>query len=884
VAVIIGVSGCAAQFRSAWPTGVERTWVGPEYYANRLQDWRINDGRLECLESSEDKPMRVVHLLTASLHDKPGDLVMSVRTGPIEPDSEPSAESWSGFLIGAGGQHVDYRLTAFVHHRPAKDGGLVAAIDGTGRVAFRDNERGVQGGDIWTIAAKLDPKELAEIPATSRTDAGPSEKRIAELELCLVAKPTGDDYTLTLSAHDPADESRISQATLTHVDPQLVEGGVALVSHRGPIGGKLGHWFRDWTISGSKLALHPERTFGPILCTQYALSRGTLKMTTQMPPLGEQDTQTAKLHLRNADGQWQTVATSRLVAHSCTIPFRVDNWDAACDRHYRIAYDLRTGKDATQTYYWHGIIRKEPTDNGEFVVAAFTGNKHYSGGLQWNHRGIWFPHRELVAAIKHHNPDLLFFSGDQIYEGDLTGAQREPLDKALLDYHDKWRRWCWAFRDLARDRPCICIPDDHDVYHGNLWGAGGRHAEQLDDGGYCMPPEFVNMVERTQTSHLPDPYDPTPVAQGIGVYYTSLDYAGLSFAVIEDRKFKSSPTVMIPEGQVVNGWFQNVDFDSATQADVPDAVLLGERQLKFLRDWATDWSGGTWMKVLLSQTIFANVATLPESSTSDDVVPDLARLAPDEYPPDDKRVADADSNGWPQSGRNKALREMRRAFALHIAGDQHLGSFIHYGVDDWDDAGFALCVPSIANAFPRRWYPPLPGRNHKEGMPRYTGQYRDGFGNHVNVYAVSNPVIAGQEPAGLYDKAPGYGIVRFRRKSRDIVIECWPRWSDPSKPDAKQYPGWPVTINQLDNYGRQASGHLPTIQVVGMTDPVIRVIDQSNGEIVYALRVHGRSFRPRVFRPGRYTVEVGEPGTERWQRLEDLAAAPPEQPAIQVKF
>ena len=105
----------------------------------------------------------------------------------------------------------------------------------------------------------------------------------------------------------------------------------------------------------------------------------------------------------------------------------------------------------------------------------------------------------------------MFFSGDQIYEGDLTGAQRRPLEKAILDYHDKWQRWCWAFGELARDRPCICIPDDHDVFHGNVWGAGGRHAERQDDGGYVMPPTFVNMVQRTQTSHLPDPYDPAPV-------------------------------------------------------------------------------------------------------------------------------------------------------------------------------------------------------------------------------------------------------------------------------------------------------------------------------------------------------------------------------------
>ena len=61
------------------------------------------------------------------------------------------------------------------------------------------------------------------------------------------------------------------------------------------------------------------------------------------------------------------------------------------------------------------------------------------------------------------------------------------------------------------------------------------------DGGYAMHPEWVRMVERTQVSNLPDPYDPTPVLQDIGVYYTDFNYGGISMAVLEDRKFKSGP-------------------------------------------------------------------------------------------------------------------------------------------------------------------------------------------------------------------------------------------------------------------------------------------------------------------------------------------------------
>jgi len=335
---------------------------------------------------------------------------------------------------------------------------------------------------------------------------------------------------------------------------------------------------------------------------------------------------------------------------------------------------------------------------------------------------------------------------------------------------------------------------------------------------------------------------------------------------------------------VVNGCFEDPNFDPATQADVAGAVLLGERQLGFLRDWAVDFSGGTWMKVVLSQTPAACVSTQPDQREGERGTAPLIPAKPGEYPSGDRLVADADSNGWPQSGRNRALRAIRRGFALHIVGDRHLGCVLHYGVDDWDDAGFVFCVPSVVNIWPRRWFPAQPGGNHREGLPRYTGQYRDGFGNHVQVYAIANPIVAGLQPARLYDVAPGYGIVRFNRARREIVIECWPRWVDPSRTDAKQYAGWPVTISQWDSYGRKAAAHLPPIEVSGMSDPVIRVVDEADGEIVYALRIAGCSFRPKVFGAGRYSVEVGEPGTSRWKTIPNLRASTESQPAVKVEF
>ncbi|KKK64307.1 hypothetical protein LCGC14_2985520, partial [marine sediment metagenome] len=241
--------------------------------------------------------------------------------------------------------------------------------------------------------------------------------------------------------------------------------------------------------------------------------------------------------------------------------------------------------------------------------------------------------------------------------------------------------------------------------------------------------------------------------------------------------------------------------------------------------------------------------------------------------------ADFDSNGWPQTGRNKALREIRKAFAFHICGDQHLGSVVQYGVDEWGDAGFAFCVPAIANLWPRWWLPPQPGEDRQPDMPSYTGKFHDGFGNKMTVFAVSNPSKTGREPAQLHDRAPGWGILRFDKKARQITIECWPRMIDPTDPANadKQYPGWPRTVRQEDNYGRKAVAYLPTIDVTGMENPVVSVIDESGGEIIYTLRIAGTTYRPKVFAEGSYTIKVGQLGTPRVKILAGVRSLSPEE-------
>ena len=84
--------------------------------------------------------------------------------------------------------------------------------------------------------------------------------------------------------------------------------------------------------------------------------------------------------------------------------------------------------------------------------------------------------------------------------------------------------------------------------------------------------------------------------------------------------------------------------------------------------------------------------------------------------------------------------------------------------------------------------------NRLQGMPKYTGDFEDGFGNKISVYAASNPVFTGLKPSRLYARATGFGVIRFNKKKHTITFECYPRRVETESANQIQYPGWPVTV------------------------------------------------------------------------------------------
>ncbi len=532
----------------------------------------------------------------------------------------------------------------------------------------------------------------------------------------------------------------------------------------------------------------------------YTHEAGVLKLTAQLYPLMPDEPREARLEVER-DGAWKEAARAPVVYPGWSAHFRVEGWDGAKTVRYRV----RHGAQAA----FEGTVRRDPIDKPVIVVASLGCNSSRTKG----------PRPEIVERLLRHDPDLLFFSGDQTYHH--------------TEHTAGWIEFGLQYREVMKDRPTVCIPDDHDVGHPNLWGEEGGHSTHSGgaDGGYFFPAAYVNMVQRAQAWHLPDPVDPEPIKQGISVYFTRLRVGGVDFAILEDRKFKTGPMGTIPQMGPRPDHINDESYDPKA-IDRPGLQLLGERQMAFLRRWSEDWTGAR-LKCVLSQTAFCGAVHLHGT-------------------PDNRLLADLDCNGWPQSGRNAALREIRRARATHLCGDQHLAVTVKHGIDEHGDGPYGFTSPALVNTIYGRWWHPKDeraGANPVPGSPLpWTGDYLDGLGNRISILAYANPEDLQDEKK----RADGYGLVRFDKGSGLVTFECWPRFSQ-----GQQFPGWPITVRTENNDGRKPVAWLPALAIEGADGPVVQVVAEATGEILYTVRAGGGRFQPPVYSQGTFTVKVG---------------------------
>jgi hypothetical protein len=144
-----------------------------------------------------------------------------------------------------------------------------------------------------------------------------------------------------------------------------------------------------------------------------------------------------------------------------------------------------------------------------------------------------------------------------------------------------------------------------------------------------------------------------------------------------------------------------------------------------------------------------------------------------------------------------------------------------------------------------------------------TGKYTDAFGNKNYVYAIGNPGKITVDNDSRYTHAlirsSGFGIVTFDQVSRNINIDAWRFIAEIENPVPlrDQFPGWPLKINQYDNFGKGAENYLPEI-VVNQPNQVIVVTKTATGDLIRIFRMKGNSVQVGLHHPGTFTIKIGE--------------------------
>ncbi len=803
----------------------DRVWAGEDFWTIPLEDWQINEGRLECTGNSSN--MRT-NLITYPIKPGNGTFALNVTCGMLHKGDQ---EGTVGFSIGVkDDEDPDVKAACYFGK------GLNLGVRTNGVLFIEDQTVSFPADFSW-------------------------EKFHIQVEGNFSLK--GKAITLRLMNEQQEEVAWLVKESIDEIEGLIVLG----VNHHvaSPFSNGPSFWLDDLEISGTKISYEEENRFGAILWAMYTNSRNVLKLTAQLAPVSAQVNGEVHLEIEEGDG-WKKLATEKLRVDSYTATFRVGNWDPDLEVNYRISYSENLKDGETSDYEYIGTIRKEPVDK----PLVF-------GGMTCQY-GYGFPYTPVVINLLKEDPDILYFSGDQIYEGNGGySIIRFPAERAILNYLGKWYMFGWAFGDVMKGRPTICTPDDHDVFQGNLWGDGGRKIELEDwqeyagtSGGYIEPAEMINVVHATQSSHLPDPYDPTPVEQGITIWYTDMVYGKISFAIISDRIFKSGPkeAAFWEEGR--KDWITEQGID-LSRLDKPGLKLIGDRQFEFLTHWMKDWKGAN-MKVLLSQTLFANIPT--HHGSIDGIL-----------------AGDMDSGGWPQTPRNKLVDLLRRCYAFHVCGDQHLPLFVQYGIDEFRDAGWALCTPAITVGYQRRFLPDrlgIPYKNRPDHDLDNTGEYIGGMGHKNYVYAVGN--LPDNTRSELrYERAQlsssGYSIITFDPESRDISCNAIRFLADADRLRPEDsFPGWPVTVNQFDNAGINRTGDKITIQSNGVLNPALLVYDAKTEELLLSVRMKGDKFSGIVDGSGRYNLKIGNPETERWKTISELIPGEPGTNPVVVRF
>eukprot|EP00456_Euglypha_rotunda_P013101 TRINITY_DN1383_c0_g1_i14.p1 TRINITY_DN1383_c0_g1~~TRINITY_DN1383_c0_g1_i14.p1 ORF type:complete len:406 (+),score=44.06 TRINITY_DN1383_c0_g1_i14:1180-2397(+) len=339
-------TGCIARpVVDEWANRFDRVWIGGEYWANPMEDWRLVNGAAECQSSGGN---RSIHSLVHQLVNPAGHFIVSVRLRNV---GAGKADGGAAIRVGAKSEINEYRSNCFVEE--AFDAGLT--------------EDSLLLGDRSVRLSRPIGRD--------------------EIELKLSGEPRGPVCSLRLEARAARSGEFLGEIE-DFVSVDAISGNVALVSNfaiaSSGANSNPGSRFRfsRWQMEGDAFGARPDQRFGPLLWAMYTLNDTqadeghVLKLSALTGPLGARDSHRVELQIRDG-GDWRSLGTAALDTDAFVATFRIANWDASEDISYRLVYREKLRDGSERPDFYQGTIKADPCGR-PLKMAALTCQNDYA--------------------------------------------------------------------------------------------------------------------------------------------------------------------------------------------------------------------------------------------------------------------------------------------------------------------------------------------------------------------------------------------------------------------------------------------------------------------------------------------------------------------------
>ena len=419
--LIVSLSGCrsspppAMVYVENWPHQ-NRRFVGPDYWANDLADWRLADGQLLCVSAS---PERSLHLLTQSVAGDSGELYLSAQVQLLQPQLK---RGYFGFQVGTRATVDDYRAVA------TQGQGIRCGLTAQGELFIGD---------------------------TAQADAiSPLDMRIT-WELRLQARPMGGQwYRLTLTAHELNTGRRLEEIARDSLRLSDLQGGLALVSSF-PTVDSLAQTavlrFDQWQLGGALLRPHPERAYGPILFTRHSLDQQTLTLAAYLAPVNLSVTRLIRLEIDRGQG-FQLEKESILDPMSRVARFRLSPWQPQGPTPYRLSCQINPDTGLTRYALVDTLLPPPPPEATQNLVTL--GLPHPLG----------YPYPQLIALLTSQTPHWHLGQAPASPQP-LPDSLADPDHPAWLHHLQQWQVLGWMMAPLWQKRPSLLAASSSSQQH-----------------------------------------------------------------------------------------------------------------------------------------------------------------------------------------------------------------------------------------------------------------------------------------------------------------------------------------------------------------------------------------------------------------------------------